>query len=255
VDNFGVQGKIPSHPQLLDYLAVKFVENNWSVKEMVKFMVMSQAFQRSTESSADSKIVDPDNILLQHYPVRRLNAESIRDAILATSGMLDTTRYGPPVPVYLTEFLKGRGRPRNSGPLDGAGRRSIYQALHRNFLPPMMLAFDMPVPFSTFGKRNVSNVPSQSLTMLNDPFVEEQAAHWADHILEVPAEFEDRVNLVYLTAFARYPKETEIQQASEFFNEQLALLGYQESNRQIEKELWKSFCHSIFNMKEFIFLV
>jgi len=255
VDNFGVQGKIPSHPQLLDYLAVRFIENDWSVKDMVKFMVMSQAFQRSSEPSADSKIVDPDNILLQHYPVRRLNAESIRDAILATSGQLDTTMYGPPIPVYLTEFLKGRGRPRKSGPLDGAGRRSIYQALHRNFLPPMMLAFDMPVPFSTFGSRNISNVPSQSLTMLNDPFVEEQAACWADRITSVPAGFEERVKQVYLAAFARNPNPVEIQQARDFFDEQSALLGYQESNQQIEKELWKSYCHSIFNMKEFIFLV
>jgi hypothetical protein len=255
VDNFGVQGKIPSHPQLLDSLAVRFVEDNWSIKKIVKYMVMSQTFQRSTEASADSKIVDPDNILLQHYPVRRLNAESIRDAILATSGRLDTTMYGPPVPVYLTEFLKGRGRPRKSGPLDGEGRRSIYQALNRNFLPPMMLAFDMPVPFSTFGKRNVSNVPSQSLTMLNDPFVEEQAAYWADRILKVPTGFDERVKQVYLTAFARQPKSAEIQQARDFFDEQLALLGQAGESPEVEKALWKSYCHSIFNMKEFIFLV
>jgi hypothetical protein len=255
VDNFGVQGKIPSHPELLDYLAVKLVEEDWSLKKMIKYMVMSQAFQRSTNAAADSKVVDPDNLLLQHYPIRRLNAESIRDAVLATSGSLDRTLYGPTVPVYLTEFLSGRGRPRKSGPLDGAGRRSIYQALHRNFLPPMMLAFDMPVPFSTFGRRNVSNVPSQSLTMLNDPFVSEQASLWAASILMDPAEFEDRIGQVFLKAFSRPPSNLEIDKARTFFEEQQALLSKEMGAKYLEEHLWKSYCHTIFNMKEFIFLI
>ena len=255
VDNFGVQGTIPSHPELLDYLAVKFMEEGWSIKKMIKYMVMSQAFQRSTSASADSKVVDPDNILLQHYPIRRLNAESIRDAVLATSGEIDLTMYGPPVPVYLTEFLTGRGRPPQSGPLDGAGRRSIYQALHRNFLPPMMLAFDMPIPFSTFGKRNISNVPSQSLTLLNDPFVSEQATLWAESIIQQSDGFEATVSQIHLKAFARPPTKVEIEKAKGFFEDQRALLASESGQQNTEKELWKSYCHSIFNMKEFIFLI
>ncbi len=255
VDNFGVQGKIPSHPRLLDYLALKFVEEGWSIKAMIRYMVMSQAFQRSTDASADSEVMDPENVLLQHYPVRRLNAESIRDAVLATSGRLDTSMFGPPIPVYLTEFLNGRGKPRKSGPLDGDGRRSIYQALHRNFLPPMLLAFDMPVPFSTFGKRNVSNVPSQSLTLLNDPFVAEQAEYWARKVVEEDNDFEKKISQIYTRAFARTPENVEIEQAHRFFQEQLALYQDLENQQEIELELWKSYCHSIFNMKEFIFLI
>jgi hypothetical protein len=252
VDNFGVQGKIPSHPELLDFLAIKFMESGWSVKRIIKYMVMSQTFQRDTEPSEASLVEDPENIWLQHYPVRRINAESLRDAVLAVSGRLDTTMYGPAVPMYLTEFLSGRGRPKKSGPLDGEGRRSVYQAINRNFLPPMMLAFDMPVPFSTFGRRNVSNGPSQSLTLLNDPFIEQQSSVWATGIILAPDSFSNRVSNIYLTAFSRDPMEAELQQAHEFFEEQKQLAG---DSKIEEKELWKSYCHSIFNMKEFIFLI
>jgi len=255
VDNFGVQGKIPSHPELLDFLALKFMEDDWSIKKMIRFMVTSQAFQRDTSPSPDMQAVDPENILLQHYPVRRLSAESIRDAILAVSGELDTTMYGPPVPIYLTDFLTGRGRPRKSGPLDGAGRRSIYQALNRNFLSPMMLAFDMPIPFSTFGRRNVSNVPAQSLTMLNDPFVLNQAGLWAEEVAQKEKDFEPRVQQIYLSAFSREADASDITKAMDYFNEQQISFSEHVSEEQQEQELWKSYCHSIFNMKEFIFLI
>lgn len=255
VDNFGVQGKIPSHPDLLDFLAVKFIEDGWSVKKITKYMVLSQAFQRVTEASDAGLLEDPDNLLLQHYPVRRINAESLRDAILATSGELDTAMFGPAVPVYLTEFLTGRGRPKQSGPLDGDGRRSVYQSLNRNFLPPMMLAFDMPVPFSTFGRRNVSNVPSQSLTLLNDPFIQQQAGFWAARIVRQTDSFEERVKNIYLIAFSRIPSEQEIQQAQGFFEEQRSFISHLKNDQKMEQELWKSYCHSIFNLKEFIFLI
>ncbi len=255
VDNFGVQGKIPSHPQLLDYLALKFINEGWSVKKIIRYMVLSQTFQRITEPSQTSLANDPDNLLLQHYPVRRINAESLRDAVLATSGRLDKSMYGPPIPMHLTEFLKGRGRPKHSGPIDGAGRRSVYQALNRNFLPPMMLAFDMPVPFSTFGRRNVSNVPSQSLTMLNSPFIAEQASIWASQLLKEPYSFEERINMIYMQAFSRQPLDHEVEQARGFFDEQKNLLENEVAINRMEFELWKSYCHSIYNSKEFIFLI
>jgi hypothetical protein len=255
VDNFGVQGKIPSHPQLLDYLATKFINEGWSVKKVIRYMVLSQTFQRITEPSQASLTNDPDNVLLQHYSVRRINAESLRDAVLATSGRLDKSMYGPPVPMHLTEFLEGRGRPKHSGPIDGAGRRSVYQALNRNFLPPMMLAFDMPVPFSTFGRRNVSNVPSQSLTLLNDPFISEQASKWATQLIKEQGSFEERVEKVYMQAFSRQPLDHEVEQARGFFGEQKNLLENEVAVSQMEFELWKSYCHSIYNSKEFIFLI
>lgn len=237
---------------------------------------MSKAFRRSTEASAESKARDPQNLWLQHFPIRRLEAEAIRDGILAASGHLDTTRFGPPVPVHLTPFMQGRGRPRRSGPLDGEGRRSIYQAVRRNFLPPMMLTFDFPVPFSTFGNRNVSNVPAQSLNLMNDPFVRQQAEIWAKYILAEEASFDQRLDTIYLRAFARPPTDAEREKAKAFFSEQEQLYASAEQNKpkpenanqkestdaEVQEEsldpelaIWADYCQVIFNNKEFIFLL
>ncbi|RMG28356.1 MAG: DUF1553 domain-containing protein, partial [Bacteroidetes bacterium] len=179
VDNFGLQGKLPTHPALLDELAVRFVEEGWSVKTMIRHILRTRAFRRATSSLAHKQEKDPHNLYLHHFPLRRLEAEAIRDGMLAVSGRLNPKMYGPSVPVYLSAFMTGRGRPRTSGPMDGKGRRSIYIALRRNFIPPMMLTFDMPIPFSTFGRRNTTNVPAQSLMLMNDPLVQELALSWA----------------------------------------------------------------------------
>src|SRR5207244_2524972 len=128
------------------------------------------AYQMSSRPDPAQMGRDPQNRLLHHMPVRRLEAEAIRDAILAVSGRLDPALYGPSVLPYLTPHMEGRGRP-NSGSLDGDGRRSIYLSARRNFLTPLLLDFDYPVAFSTIGRRRVSSVPSQSLTPLHDRFV------------------------------------------------------------------------------------
>ena len=244
VDNFGLQGKIPTHPKLLDHLAIYFVEQDWSIKQLIRYILLSETFQRSTAIVEGQEEKDPQNLLLAHYPVRRMEAEAIRDAILACSGKLDTTLFGPSIPIYLTAFLKGRGRPPASGPLDGYGRRSVYQQINRNFLPPNMLAFDMPTPFTTFGKRNVSNVPAQSLTLMNDPFVKEMATHWANELLKREQSFEDRLQEVYWRAFSREPTPDELETAKSFFE------GHEQSAAQ-----WADYCHVVFNMKAFIYLI
>ena len=126
--------------------------------------------------------------------------------LLAVSGRLDRTPYGPGVAPHLTPFMVGRGRPTASGPLDGAGRRSVYLNVRRNFLTPMFLAFDYPIPFSTMGRRSVSNVPAQALTMMNNPFVLQQAELWAKRALanrELTAQ--ERIGRMYVTAFGRLP--------------------------------------------------
>jgi hypothetical protein len=255
VDNFGLQGKIPSHPALLDHLALRFIDLDWSIKKMIREIVLSEAFQRSTIPSEESTIRDQQNLWLQHFPVRRLEAEAIRDAILATSGRLDLTQFGPPVPAHLTPFMQGRGRPRDSGPLDGAGRRSIYQSVRRNFLSPMMLTFDFPVPFSTFGQRNVSNVPAQSLNLMNDPFVQEQAMRWAESLLTDPGTFADKLSRIYAIAFARQAKAEEQEQAERFFSEQGQLYELSEAEAKLDPQVWADYCQVIYNSKEFIFLL
>lgn len=256
VDNFGVQGKMPTHPDLLDYLASRFVEQDWSVKALIRDMVLSQAFQRRVEASEESLERDPQNLLLQHYPTRRLEAEAIRDAMLSVSGRLNTTMYGEAIPVYLSPFMTGRGRPRESGPLDGDGRRSIYISLRRNFLPPMMLAFDMPIPFTTFGKRNTSTVPAQSLTLLNDPFVENQAEHWAKELISLKElDARERIEVMYNTAFSRSAKEEEITDGLAFLETQAATYGLDGGEWANDTRPWKDYCHALFNMKEFIHLI
>lgn len=256
VDNFGVQGKYPSHPALLDFLAIEFVEQNWSVKQMLREMVLSRAFQRSTVASEKAGEMDPQNIYLQHYPVRRLEAEAIRDAILVTSGRFDPTMYGDDIPIHLTEFMEGRGRPRASGPLDGDGRRSIYLSIRRNFLSPFMLVFDMPIPFTTFGKRNTSNVPAQSLTLLNDPFVVDQAEHWARELVTLKElGIEQKVEHIYWKGFARAASAEEIEDATVFLAQQAQTYGLSMEEVLNDTRPWRDFCHTIFNMKEFIHLV
>ncbi|MFK7922879.1 MAG: PSD1 and planctomycete cytochrome C domain-containing protein [Bacteroidia bacterium] len=251
-DNFGLQGKLPTHPALLDELAVRFQQGDWSIKTMIKAMVMSKAFQRSSvpRSGLDQK--DPQNLYLSHFSVRRLEAEAIRDGILATSGCLDNNMYGPAIPIHLTEFMRGRGRPNRSGPLDGMGRRSIYQGIRRNFLPPFLQAFDLPVPFAAFGKRNVSNVPAQSLSLMNDPFVQEQATYWAENSSSPERSTSDRITLLYEQAFSRSPRADEIKSGQDFLKAQ-ALLYPDDSCAQAEA--WADYTHMLFNLKEFIFLL
>src|SRR5262249_15372958 len=154
-------------------------------------LVLSQTFRMSSQASAEGSKLDPQNILLSRMNLRRLEGEAIRDAMLSLSGRLDRKLFGAPVPVYLNEFQEGRGRPQ-SGPLDGRRRRSFHRAVRRIFLPAMLLAFDTPIPFSTVGKRTVSNVPAQALILLNDPFVHQQANVWAKKILAEKASSAER---------------------------------------------------------------
>ncbi len=160
VDNFGVMGERPTHPELLDYLADRFVREGWSTKRLIRELVLSRTYRMSSQGDPAADQADAQNLLLHKARLRRLEGEAIRDSMLAVSGRLDDKMYGKSVPIHLTEFIDGRGKGQ-SGPLDGDGRRSIYLAVKRNFLSPMLLAFDTPTPFSTMGRRTVSNVPAQ----------------------------------------------------------------------------------------------
>ena len=254
-DNFGAQGSLPTHPQLLDYLALRFVEQGWSIKAILREMLLSNTFQRSTQPTPEAHIHDPQNLLLSHYPVRRLDAEAIRDAILAVSGRLDTTMYGEPVPTHLTEFMNGPGRPEESGPLDGGGRRTVYQEVRRNFLSPMMLAFDRPIPFSTFGTRNTTNVPAQSLTMLNDPFVAQQTKVWAQKIMIMhDLDIAGRIQYIYLTALSRSASPEDIADGLAFLEAETQRRKLDPAAALNDIKLWAAYCHVIFNLKEFLYL-
>ena len=256
-DDFGVLGQAPTHPELLDWLANWFrTEGNWQTKKLIKRLVTSRAYQMSSHpADAVAEEKDPANQLWHRMPVRRLEGEAMRDAMLALSGRLDQTMFGPPVPVHLTEFMDGRGRPGSSGPLDGAGRRSIYVEVRRNFVSPMMRAFDTPVPHTSIGRRTVSNVPAQSLILMNDPFVVGQAQLWARRVLaDESAAPEQRVQNIYLAAFSRPPTAVELSEALSFLDEQGGRLGVPAASGRTNAEVWADFCHVMLNVKEFVFV-
>jgi len=250
-DNFGVLGEAPSHPELLDWLANRLVEKNWSTKKLIRELMLSQTYRMSSQpTDMITEEKDAGNVLLHRMRVRRLQGEAIRDTILSVSGRLDKKMYGAPVPVHLTSFMEGRGRPR-SGPLDGAGRRTIYQEVRRNFLSPMMLAFDMPQPLSTIGRRTSSNVPAQALIMMNDPFVVQQAQLWAKRILDGPdATSSERIINAYRAAFGRIPNANEQQNAKIFLVTQAKAHG----ETTPAAKAWADLCHVLFNVKEFAFV-
>ncbi len=205
---------------------------------------------------ADPRAVelDPRNLLLHHFPLRRLEGESVRDKILAVSGRLDPKVGGPPVEVALSDFHEGRGKP-GAGPLDGDGRRSIYTRIRRNFLPAIPLAFDMPVPFQAMGRRNVTNVPAQALTLMNDPFVVEQSARWAARILADPAtSVDESIGTMYREAFARPPSPDELAAARGFLSAQSAIHGGDFATDPRQPAVWADLAHALINAKEFIFV-
>jgi hypothetical protein len=188
-DNFGRLGQQPSHPELLDYLANWFVENGSSIKKLIRFVVTSETWQAVSEPSSAAREKDPDNIYLSHFSVRRLEAEAIRDALLAISGELNEEMYGPPI-------------------VGKTPRRSVYLRVRRNDLDPFMTAFDAPAPASTTGKRDVTNVPGQSLLLLNDPFVMRLAESWAGN---GKGNVTNRVIRMFEEALGREPSDLEIE--------------------------------------------
>ena len=248
-DDFGVLGQRPTHPELLDYLASRLVEHQWSVKALIKEIVMSRSYRMSSLAGGDGEEKDPANLLWRRANVRRLQAEAIRDSLLFLSGRLDSKMYGPPVSTYLTDFMQGRGRP-GQGPLDGGGRRSVYLSVRRNFLSPFMLAFDAPSPFNAVGRRTTSNVPSQALILMNDPFVVGQADLWAKRIRGQATETDERIRMLYEAAFSRMPSELEMDASLAFLASQAKLHGVPEDNDLP----WKDLVHAIINAKEFIYL-
>lgn len=219
--------------------------------------MLSNTFKRSTLADPKSNELDPENLLLSHYPIRRLEAEEIRDGLLAVSGRLDTSMYGAPVPCYITSFMQGRGRPSKSGPLDGNGRRTVYQEVRRNFLDPLMTTFDRPIPFSTFGKRDLSNVPAQSLIMMNNPFVIQQAEEMACRITATSLGIDKRIEFIFTKAFSRLPTVKEKAEADAFLR--ILASKYKIDGSDVKAvsqnvDIWRDYCHILFNAKEFIYL-
>ncbi len=253
-DNFGVLGMRATHPELLDDLAATFVsDDQWSLKRLIRKLVLSRAFAMSSDpDDAAAEQNDPENVLLHRMNLKRLEGEAIRDAILMVSGRLDDRMGGVSVPLHPSQFIEARGLRGERGPLDGGGRRSLYVAARRNFLPTMMTAFDTPTPFTTVGRRNVSNVPGQMLFLMNDPFVHEQSQVWARRLLaDVPANSTaPRVRSLFLSALSREPSAEEVARCEELLQQTAEVLGVKEPTL----ESWTELCHAMFAVKEFLFV-
>jgi len=256
VDNFGKTGEPPTHPELLDFLAQRFIESGWSMKAMHRMMVLSSTYAMSSHPVPEAEKRDPENRLLHRMPVQRLEAESIRDAILAVAGSLDPKTLGPSVPPHISAYQDGRGKP-ESGPLDGYGRRSIYIQVRRNFLSPMFMAFDYPSPISAIGRRSVSTVPSQALMLMNNEFVAGQADSWAQRLLQRGTTPENLVRKMFLTAFGRPTTSHEIQETLQFVREQRKKHAASDaglSETQVGQRVWADVAHVLFNSAEFIYV-
>jgi hypothetical protein len=238
-DNLGVLGGRPSHPELLDFLAQQFVQHDWSVKWLIREIIASQTYQ--LDSQADERLLelDSEGRYLSHRRVRRLSAEALRDAMLAATGALDSNLGGPSIAVHLTDKMTGRGRPGQSGPLDGQGRRTAFVEVRRNFLNPLLMSFDFPMPSTTVGDRNVSNVPAQALGLLNDPLTAALAQRWTKR-LDGEVDTRQRLMHMFESAFARPASTDEIQEC-------LSLIDSGDLT-------WADLAHTLLNAKEFLYV-
>jgi hypothetical protein len=237
VDNFGTTGERPSNQELLDHLALRFQANpdrggmGWSVKKLVRAVVLSRTYRQSSSGDPKTVAADPENRLFGRANRRRLEAECIRDTVLAVSGQLDLTRGGPTFPANLAS---------DYGYKTNSNRRSIYLPQFRNALPEMLEVFDAADPSTVTGKRNSGTVAPQALFMMNHPFVLEQSKLAATRLLaEKHTDNDARLTRAYRLALGREPTAGEREVAERF------LKG------KNEKDAWTALFHALFASAEF----
>jgi hypothetical protein len=252
-DDFGHLGEPPVHGELLDYLASRFIADGWSTKKLIRLLVQSATWRQASIPTSLAKNVDPENRLWHHMPMRRLQAESIRDAILATSGRLDKKLYGPPIEPYRT--AEDRAKRLLKGPLDGEGRRSIYLRMTLMEPPRFLVLFNQPFPNLTVGKRDVANTPDQALAMLNDPFVIAMARHWGDRMAsdESPT-FERKLAIMFEDAFSRPPTQEDTARLHALWDKLILIRNLPQAQAFRDATVWQEMAHALLNAKEFIYV-
>lgn len=226
--DFGAQGDLPSHPQLLDWLAVDFRENQWNIKRLVKQLVTSATYRQSAEASKEKLMADPENIFLAHAPRLRVPAELVKDIVLASSGLLNKTIGGPSVKPYQPPGLweqatSGRGQlatyKQDTGGL--LYRRGMYTFIKRTVPPPSLIIFDGSNRDQCEVKRSRTNTPLQALVMMNDPAVLEASLALADKLVE-KNNSNAAINEGFERIICRKPSEKELTILSNYYGEQLA---------------------------------
>ena len=240
--NFGKMGEAPSHPELLDWLAVEFVERRWSLKAMHRLMLTSETYQMSSRDVAPNTAVDPGNRLLWRMPRQRLEAETLRDLILATAGSLDRTMGGPNVFPYidpdLFEASSKRHWPGKPDSDPSTWRRSLYVFSKRSIRYPLFEAFDQPNLVNSVDRRNRSTVAPQALLLMNNAFVLLQSQKFAERLeREAGNDVARQIDLAFRIALARPPEAVERQKAIQF----------------VRQDGLAAFCHVLVNLNEFVY--
>ncbi|HEY2838662.1 MAG TPA: PSD1 and planctomycete cytochrome C domain-containing protein [Pirellulales bacterium] len=223
VDNFGVKGDLPSHPELLDHLSAQFVRDGWSVKRLVRSIVLSRAYQLSAEATPENLAADPGNRLLWRHSPRRLDAEEIRDATLAAAGKLDRTRpEGSPAQELKVVELRNNGPEarRLETAIAASARRSVYLPLLRGITPRALEVFDFAEQGMVAGNRDTTTVATQALYFLNDVFVRRQSLRLAEQLIgESDLDDAARVDRAYRLTLARPATPREIERATRYIAE------------------------------------
>jgi hypothetical protein len=273
VDDLGAQGEPPSHPELLDWLAVEFTDSGWDVKHMVKLMVLSSTYRQTANQRPELKDIDPNNRLLAAQNPRRLEAEFVRDNALSIAGLLNEDIGGPSAfpyqpPGYYVN-LQFPDREYYPDKNERQYRRGVYSHWQRTFLQPMLANFDAPAREECTASRVVSNTPQQALTLLNDPTFVECARVFAEKLLAAkPESDEQRLNLAFQQALARPAKAKEKSSLLDFLKEQrdhelkdtdepakLIKVGFAPAPKTAdanELAAWTQVCRVILNLHETI---
>jgi cytochrome c553 len=263
VDNFGVTGDAPSHPELLDHLASQFVRDGWSVKQLVRTVVLSRSYQLSGEASPAHLAADPDNRLVWRHSPRRLDAEEIRDAMLAVAGHLDASRpEGSPAKDLKVMEMRNNGveAKRLENDAQASRHRSIYLPLLRALTPRALEVFDFAEQGFVTGSRNTTTVAPQALFMLNDPFVRQQSLALAHRLLrQTDLDEAGRLHAAYRLSVNRTPTTEEVERAQRYLVEYEAALRDARKSTPVPKEepadprtaAWASFCQALLASAEF----
>jgi hypothetical protein len=251
VDNFGANGDRPTHPELLDWLASDFKANGWSVKHTIRRIVTSRVYQLGSESNSASEETNPANDLLWRANHRRLEAESIRDAMLVVSGKLDSEPASGSVVQTVGNGIIGRNLKTDGFGADDT-KRSVYLPIVRGYVPEILKVFDFPEPSMIYGSRDVTTVATQALYMMNSDFVTAQAEAFAQRLLEDDGlNDEARIDRAWQIAFARLPSNSERSDALEFVDQTSQSFESSESESSRQQKAWTSLAQSLFASAEF----
>jgi cytochrome c553 len=246
-DNFGKMGSRPTHPELLDFLASRFVESGWSVKKMQRMMMLSNAYQMSTDADEKTMAADPENALVSRFNRQRLDVEEIRDGMLAIDGTLDPTMGGTLQTGFGTDSENSAGR-LSLNP-ETVKRRTVYLPLRRSNLPTLLNLYDFGDATTVNGKRALTNVAPQALFMMNSDFVMERARNVTKALFENKSlNDRDRMQEMFLKALDRKPEPEEIDAAFTYMNH------FKEKFHADDQAAWQSFFHILLTSNEFIYL-